>query len=253
MNTLMRHFEACALPLQFIDDDPRPQSSEPQEASADDLLYLDVATDATRQEYFRLWLGDGTTIHLRHKQPATRHILVQAQIPFKTWGAYPTTRDYLLGHDERQLFITPTPANVGTVNEALLALGPTGTKRRIQRNRGRKIIRQGDWFFEPLGVAFEPRQPLDMYLRRNLPLGGLMAAERGIQVGNPHLAEEQVFFGRWYNARWNLHRPLRGIFVRGNIRHVEHKTVKLRGWYRAWQRDMAGRWLHPNSSIGYYD
>jgi hypothetical protein len=146
-------------------------------------------------------------------------------------------RHFLLGLDERQLFIAQLPNPATTVRQAhtnlktssvTLAEGKVGASRR-----------QGEWFFIP--ATQEEADRIEDNLRRNklklerqVPIaafsGGIRGPKPRQSVGKPHTAEELVLLpgipvegGRW---------PVRSteIFVRGKIRHEDHKTVKFTNW-----------------------
>jgi hypothetical protein len=147
---------------------------------------------------------------------------------------------------------------VGTVSQAKEALKPTEVqsaqaRKRIggkarNRRKNAAFVRQGEWFFLPV-----PNMSVDEALvLRNEPLS------RG-NGGKPHWAEfcyrtggETVYVcsrhpngvtstqyqailarnGRARNWGWQMMRRNPGVYVRGRIRHRDHKTITLHGWHQ---------------------
>jgi hypothetical protein len=189
-------------------------------------------------------------------QPGQRHLLLLIRQPD---GSREEKHKFLCGHDERDWFAAAVPETPGvaTVRTAIEALKPNevlaaqarkGLKARHRNRRHNKaFIRQGEWFFIP-----EPTLVVD----RKLVLGNEPLA-RG--RGKPHWAEflyrsggVNVYVCFEYPAGlsesayrrliaenpakrrlpWRVMRRDAGVYVCGKIRHPDHKTVKLNGWYR---------------------
>jgi hypothetical protein len=156
----------------------------------------------------------------------------------------------LLGHDERQLFVAAVPRHSKDVLDAKDRLKPGAVveaekdarvkdkKKNKHRNEAR--IRQGDFFFVPTNDEVDERVIL-----KNEPLN------RG--RGNSHMVDEMVRSGgqAGYERRgnfiseaefnrlqekdkfgWRAARRNPTVYVRGRIRHDEHKTVILKTWHR---------------------
>ena len=225
-----------------------------------------VRTDK-KGEHFTVTLGDNSQVpdftqHLKHisvldSQPQDRHLLLQVVLGE---GRDKQVDTLLMGHDERHWFIASAPGT--TVQEAKEALRPpevtSALKRkkvkRSKRNRRKNAAytRQGEWFFLP-APEFQTRKFSVTLQNEPLQRGG----------GKPHMAEElcrtggtTVMVSRTapngismdeYNQlpREQQERPTgrRGglwramtrdatVYVRGRIRHPDHKTLKLQGWHR---------------------
>lgn len=250
IETLQRHFDDCRLPVKFLPVHPRRVSDthfiRATPASADTFCFVGVAK-RQRVEHFRVYVHPDADMYLRDKRPATQHILLQMRC-FPQNEHQAEVRNFLLGHDERQLFVI-SPQAADTVANALAALKPRPVMQAEQQ--GRKVIRQGDWFFIPMRDSFAP--PPNEFLLTNQTIGGMYAWQMGIVVGNPHVVEEQVIVRPpQRETGQNTGRIMRAAFivVRGKIRHSEHSTVELRGWHRAVQNTAA---LTFTPSIGYYD
>jgi hypothetical protein len=215
---------------------------------------LDVRTDG-RGEFFEIARRPqpDADVHVLDVQPADRHLLLLVR-----QGA--EKHKFLCGHDERHWFVAAIPeaAPVGTVRQAKEALKPaevqTAQARQALRARARgrrknaAYVRQGEWFFLPApDFAVD-----DKLVLRHEPL------TRGNR-GKPHWAEfcyrtggetvhvcgrhpngvSQAMYRRLLAADprakgwgWRVMRRNPGVYVRGRIRHADHRTVVLRGWHR---------------------
>lgn len=185
-------------------------------------------------------------------QPSLRHLLLLSR---QDDGKH----KFLCGHDERHWFVAAVPerAMVSGVKSAFDALKPKevrglesrlGVKSKLRnRRRNGAFVRQGEWFFVPI-----PNPALiDLRLiLRNEPI-----ARSG---GKPHICEELVrqggqlvYVNRSYpngltekqfnvllsrtpslrNMSWDVRRRNPSVFVRGRVRHPDHKTITLGGWH----------------------
>jgi hypothetical protein len=211
-------------------------------------LALDVRQDR-HGEYFLISraLASTTELVVLDVQPRDRHLLLLSRSASEK-------HRFLLGHDERHWFVAGIPEStpVSRVRDAKQALKPdlvqtsergVRTKYRDRRSNAARI-RQGEWFFVP---APQVRVELLLVLR-NEPIA------RG--GGKPHVCEELYRFGgetvyvspgapngltdEQYRAllesersRWNWRVMRRNpkVYVRGRVRHSDHKTVTLDGWH----------------------
>jgi hypothetical protein len=211
-------------------------------------LALDVRQDR-HGEYFLISRAQASTTELvvLDVQPKDRHLLLLSRSAAEK-------HRFLLGHDERHWFVAGIPEStpVSRVRDAKQALKPDlvqssergiRTKYRDRRSNAARI-RQGEWFFVPA-----PAVRLELLLvLRNEPIA------RG--GGKPHVCEELYRFGgetvyvspgapsgltdEQYKAlsegersRWNWRVMRRNpkVYVRGRVRHSDHKTVTLDGWH----------------------
>lgn len=203
-----------------------------------------------QSETFELTLRDGEDLdfHVIDVRPEERHLVLMER---------GQGRKFLCGHDERHWFVSEIdPSGVRTVADAFEALKPTfvaieedrrhmsAKDRKARKNVVRQ--RQGEWFFVPVPDLIP--QPYE--IRKNEPL--LRAG------GTPHVAQEavrrggQVVYvcGRYPSGlseaqykklvradkatrrlNWQQHRAVASVYVRGTVRHKDHKTIKLRGWH----------------------
>jgi hypothetical protein len=120
-------------------------------------------------------------------------------------------RHFLCGMDESHLFIAQLPRPAPTVAEAHRVLRPADLRDEERR--------QGEWFFaEPSATDAADIALHARALTRTKT--GIAQAARLPRAGRPHVADEVlVIEGR--------------IFVRGSIRHPDHRTVRFHHWMRA--------------------
>jgi hypothetical protein len=137
-------------------------------------------------------------------------------------------RRFLCGMDETHLFVAQFTEGE-TVADAHASLRPPEVDDAERRAPG-ETIRQGEWFFIPLGTG--ERDALDAYLRRTV-----RAIESRASVGpggKPHVADQVVV--RVEGTGWSVRRrrqvALRRVYARGKVRHPDHKTLELDNWRR---------------------
>jgi len=140
-------------------------------------------------------------------------------------------RYFLMGVDERQLFIAQLTASANTVDEARKLLGKT-VQFADGKRKGSSLDRQGEWFF--LETDEVTKQKVENLLRqtrlaihRKASIGRLFN-----RVGTPHIADELVLLpGTLQQVGADPKKLLRNrVFVRGSIRHKDHKTVRFSNW-----------------------
>ncbi|MFX1479014.1 MAG: hypothetical protein ACFFCI_12860, partial [Promethearchaeota archaeon] len=74
----------------------------------------------------------------------------------------------------------------------------------------KRIKRQGEWFFIPVTTKEQNLiEENENLIEKKQPIGG----------ANPHIADQLI-------------RIDDEIYVKGKIKHVEHRTLKLNGWFR---------------------
>lgn len=149
-----------------------------------------------------------------------------------------TVRYFLMGVDERQLFIAQLTGPATTCDQARRLLGKTVEFANGDRRKGSALDRQGEWFF--LETNEETRRLIELNIRQNhtailrkTNIGSLFNRN----FGNSHVADEIVQINlisrtNTDNSRMHPSAPLMRprIFVRGAVRHIDHKTVKFDHW-----------------------
>jgi hypothetical protein len=229
-------------------------SAEQSAREALDTLRVDVWRDSDG-EYFDVRCDPRVRVEAADVQPTDRHLLLVARVAGGSTGLSPWST-FLCGHDEKAWFVAAIPeaAAASDVQAAKDALKPAAVWEEM-RSRGvpmaqrdarrtAAFVRQGEWFFLPRpGLNMSRSQAL-----RNEPI------QRG--SGRPHvcqflyrIAGEEVFVcGQYPNGldvkeynrlskkkrarhRWRqMYRNAR-VYVKGKIRHPDHKTVFLNFWH----------------------
>jgi hypothetical protein len=216
-------------------------------------LALDVQADREGEFFEIVQPGADVEIAVLDVQPADRHLLLLVR-------EGKDKSKFLCGHDERHWFVAgiPEKAPVGTVRQAKEALKPAevrtaqgrkGLKAKARnRRKNAAFIRQGEWFFLPVGDLIVDEklvlhnEPLSrgfgstphwaefcyrlggetVYVCNRYPNGVVAARYAAILAGNPK--------AKTWN--WRTLRRNPGVFVRGRIRHADHAAINLRGWHQ---------------------
>ena len=219
-------------------------------------LRINVLSDR-HGEYFDLQINPESVsaVFALNADPHDRHLLLLAKTQDEKGVAQ--KQRFLCGHDERAWFVASVPGNASSVRQAKEALKPQSVRalqdllriRPKDRNRRKNeaFVRQGEWFFVP-----QPRFRVSgAWVLRNEPI------RRG--AGKPHLCEllvrsggEVVHVSQGYpkaltspqhtrlmqrkpalrKLPWRMMRRNMAVFVKGRIRHPDHKTVCLACWHQ---------------------
>lgn len=244
-----------SLARRFAEADLRAEVNERRPAAelrgrlrSADIFVMTIAGRG-REEYFRLWRGaPGNRVEAEGLDRRFRQLVLLVHEPERTFveqrprprGAFDRAalkvvgederfvwierrtdarkRHFLVGRDERQLFICQLPRAVTTVRDAHRVLRAPGADPA----RG-AVRRQGEWFFlEPAAAELAALEAalgaLRTVVRRRVPIG------RG---GHPHVADELVVLPPAPEARGAVP-PV--VLVRGRVRHVDHDTLRLKDW-----------------------
>ncbi|HLH07937.1 MAG TPA: hypothetical protein VKW78_11930 [Terriglobales bacterium] len=211
-------------------------------------LALDVREDGEGEYFLISRPASSTELIVLDVQAELKHLLLLSRNGTEK-------HRYLLGHDERHWFVAGIPERnlVSRVRDAMNALKPEavlenerGLRSKLRQRRSNAArVRQGEWFFIPAPHAHVEK----FMILHNEPLvrsGG----------GKPHVCEELYRFGgetvyvkygsrqvlsepqyralsegKRTGGRWRLMRRNPRVFVRGRVRHLDHKTVFLDGWH----------------------
>lgn len=143
-------------------------------------------------------------------------------------------RYFLMGVDERQLFIAQLRTPATTVVEARKSLG--STVQFADGKRAHSPDRQGEWFFTE--ISRPTREFIEnliskneVVVKHNIDIGRAISDRRS--AGNPHTAEQLVILRRNNVTDVLAHSfPIRPdqMFVRGKITHKDHKTKHFSNW-----------------------
>jgi hypothetical protein len=217
-----------------------------------DGVSIDVGRDGDG-EFFDVAVPRSSEIELAvlDVQAPQRHLLLMAR---DDDGKH----KFLCGHDERHWFVAAVPESrsASTVATAMEALKPEyvrwqQSRLRVKtgkrnRRRNEAFVRQGEWFFVPPPQGTRINESIVIH---NEPL------RRG--AGKPHIVDdlvrdggEAVYVSHQYpngltareyqalisrrpelrNIGWVIQRRNPRVFVRGKVRHADHKTVTLDSW-----------------------
>lgn len=218
---------------------------------------LNVLTDK-RGTFFDIVAGDDVELQVLDVDAKQRHLLLMTSVPDERPGLPNNKSKFLCGHDERDWFVAAVPENTpaSTVRTAMEALKPQAIrdaeqknppkrKNRNHRKRNGTWLRQGEWFFLP-----RPDLKLDEKLimtKEPLRRGG----------GKPHVCSElyrtggQTVYVSWKHPNglseaayarltpeqrkeqgtFQIMRRDPKVYVRGTVRHKDHKTLRLGCWH----------------------
>jgi hypothetical protein len=224
---------------------------------------LDIREEA-RKEFYLLEIAkpaiETVDFQVLNSRVDLRHLVLMARDETAALAANTRPEKFLCGHDERHWFVASLPAaGVTDVNSAMEALKPReavwSQRRRAVRPKDRNkrhnagFIRQGEWFFVP-DSNFNPG-PLDV-IRKDEPIsrgagskphivselmrrGGelVYVNQRTRTVLTSNQFQTGIRSGRIKNAQeWVDQRMASLVYVRGKVRHADHKTIELKGWHR---------------------
>lgn len=213
---LRKYFGRAGLPLEIS---PSPFGG----LMNGEIFQLGIAGSG-RGERVRVYLGDGKTrLQVLDVDPALRQLLLHVDEPERTfvtrrWEFRPKreirevrrtpggVRKFLIGHDESHLFVARLPKPAESVRRAHEILRPD------ELERSGKIRRQGEWFFLPASPeVIREIEARPILITRK----GDISAGRG----RAHTADELIrLYGKTY--------------VRGRVRHSQHRTRKFPAWVR---------------------
>jgi hypothetical protein len=224
--SLCRHFSRIGARLKMQGPGVRQEEK----------VRVDVGRDR-EGEFFDIRCRDGIIPEILDTQPVSHHLVLMVRDG-------KDKNKFLLGRDERHWFAAAVPGDgVRDVRTAMESLRPTEVE-------GRSAIRQGEWFFVP---APDIREDVKVILR-NEPLS------RGAG-SKPHVCEElmrrsgvTVMVSTAYpngltepeyhrlidsnprakNMAWRRMVRDAQVYVRGSVRHRDHKPIYLDGWHRVY-------------------
>ena len=264
---LVRRFESAGLPLDLHD---APLVSARQ-AAADQVVQIDISRFSSgrhREERFRLWLGgagnrvevQGVERHLSqlvlmiHEPrrrfevaigpfapvpPGLRVVREEGRRRWVEQWTDDAKRHFLCGKDEQHLFVAQLPRAVSTVRQAHETLRNPRLDA-AERDSPSRTVRQGEWFFVALTPAEEAsvtaRVGARAIVRRN---AGLAQVARVGRRGRPHVAQETV-------ALLTEPEHATRVYVRGAVRHPDHRTV----FFHTWRRVFANSEVQASAAQG---
>lgn len=266
METIERHFSGAGLEL-VVSKTPIVRATRASGSSPQHVVQLDVEqvrSGSRARERYRVYRGaEGNRVEVLGTDRALHQLVLFVHEPQREFlvevakhaaravpkadivrelankvvirrRTSPEKRHYLLGLDERHLFIAQLPSGVSTVRGAHEALLPEEVDEA--RRRGIAVPRQGEWFFlEPRvdHVGAIEQAVREGRLRRRQPIGS---------GGHPHVADEIVRYPVDAGVRIE-------VAIRGSVRHEEHATLAFRDFRRVIRnreridREVAVNWI----------
>jgi len=246
MQDLELWFEKAGVPVKV---EHEPLNSVNLSVNNQDIFQMNISTRGKKhkREYFRIFHGhEENDVRVVHADSNKQQVILLVSEPereytVRTWDreendwvyenqkAPGYLRKYLCGYDETHLFIAELPNDLGPINKVVDAhkvLKPKIVAKK-EKKIG-KIKRQGEWFFIPINTVEQERiNKISSLYWKNERIGP--------PGGNPHIAEK-------------LFEIDEEIFVSGKITHIEHKTLRLYGWFKA-VKNMEFRGSSPASQI----
>ena len=218
------------------------------------IVQMDIVRgfeERVRYERIRIWEGDkDNRLQVVNIDPKLNQLILMVHEPqrkftvtehdWRTGKKVKTThttssmkRHFLMGVDERQLFIATLPRGVTTVGDAHNALKTTELILAEGKVPG-KTIRQGEWFFvHPTAKEMKAltkalhKKDLAVHKKADLPMA---------PGGKPHTADYYIQMPTGLGALELKHgfpAQSRGaIYVKGRVSHSDHATIKLGSWRR---------------------
>jgi hypothetical protein len=188
-------------------------------------------------EFFDIGCEEGVVPEVLDVQPPICHLVLMVRDG-------EARNKFLLGRDERHLFAAAVPGdNVHDVRTAIANLRPTEIGDR-------KAIRQGEWFFVPnrsvddQGAVIHRNEPLNRGGRSKPHICSQMMRRGGINVmvcqqyptGIELAAYQKLILTNEKAASFQWRSMTRDaeVYVRGEVRHRDHKTIDLDGWHRVY-------------------
>jgi hypothetical protein len=238
---------ATARPARLWNGAARPVQSQAS-------FLADIERDA-RGDYFSLRRRREVVVRVLDVRQSDRQLLLSALDPQAPVPDHRESR-FLCGRDESSWFVAAIPetADARDVQGAMDALKPDEVWESIRawrlpmelrdQRRTAAFVRQGEWFFIPRpALTVPPSQVLE-----DEPI-----SRAG---GKPHLCQylyrtggEEVFVSNVHpngltkleydnlprverrGLRWTRMARDARAYVRGCVRHVDHKSIWLRGWH----------------------
>lgn len=224
--SLCRHFSRIGARLKMQGPGVRQEEK----------VRVDVGRDRDG-EFFDIRCQDGVIPEILDTQPVSHHLVLMVRD-----GA--DKNKFLLGRDERHWFAAAVPGDgVHDVRTAMASLRPTEIE-------GRGAIRQGEWFFvpspelrddarvilknEPLsrGAGSKPHICEELMRRSGVTVMVSTAYPNGITEPEYHRLLDTN--PREKKMAWRRMVRDAQVFVRGSVRHRDHKTIHLDGWHRVY-------------------
>jgi hypothetical protein len=222
---LRRHFSRVGARVLVRGPSPRQREK----------IRIDIGRDRSG-EFFDIRCEEGVAPEILDVRPPIHHLVLMVRDG-------EARNKFLLGRDERHWFAAAVPGdNVHDVRTAMESLRPLEAE-------GRKVIRQGEWFFVPerineKGAVIHRNEPLSRGAGSKPHVCAEMIRRGGetVMVSPQYptgisLAKYQDLISTNRNAAgfaWRRMTRDAEVYARGDVRHRDHKTITLNGWHRVY-------------------
>ena len=221
---LRRHFSRMGARLRVTETGDRQRAK----------IRIDIGRDRSG-EFFDIRCQSGVLPEVLDVQPQHRHLVLMVRD-----GT--AKNKFLLGRDERHWFAAAVPGDhVHDVRTAIDSLRPPEAE-------GRRVIRQGEWFFVPdpaasdRGAAIHRNEPLSRgggskphvceELMRRGGVTVMVSPEHPTGISPVRYERLISANARMRALSWRRMTRDADVYARGDVRHRDHKTVHLDGWHR---------------------
>jgi len=216
-------------------------------------LGISVSKDK-KGEYFSIRVDQTYThipfcIHIAETNKKLKQMVIAISYTIGEFKALFTTQHFLIGKDECHLFVAGLNNGI-SVKKAFTELRPgsisatlsaTGVKEKNWYKRKNKtFIRQGEWFFIPAALppismpVVHKKEPISRNAGKPHIVDELMrVGGEVVYVKNSQVITKETYEHLSHRDRLRTRQRVRGarVFVRGYVRHPDHKTIFLDGWH----------------------
>ena len=199
-------------------------------------IRINVSRDRSG-EFFDIRCWPGTNPEILDVRPDWRHMVLMVRDDGNK-------NKFLLGRDERHWFVAALPDDgVHDVRTAIASLRP-------EEIEGKIAIRQGEWFFVPAPdleadpKAIQRNEPLTRSAWSKPHICEQMVRQGGVVVmvcsafpaGITEPEYHQLIESDPTHRHQGWRRMVRDaeVYVRGEVRHRDHKTLHLERWHRVY-------------------
>lgn len=248
MQDIAKYFLKARLPVALTD---RPIGNM-RDNNADKVFQMTI--DAGKPERFRIFRGIGNDVRVLDYDKGKEQVLLFVKEPKRRFIEVRFDADkrrdveieretpdyirrYLLGMDERHLFISELPdrqGKINTIEDAHRVLKPHEVKD-AKKCESLKAHRQGEWFFRK--ATQSELSSIEEHLETYGKLSLIQTNSAIARAEKPHIAEQ-------------LLRIDDATFVRGKVCHSDHKTLKFISWHRVFRN---AEKLDPRGVRGWID
>ncbi len=231
MQDITKYFKKAGLEIALTDKPIGRFNSTDENANR----IFQMTIDLGKQERFRIFKGQGNDVRVLDLDKNKEQVLLYVKEPKRIFKEVHFDREkgrdvetiretpdhirrYLMGMDETHYFISELPdakGKINDINDAHRALKPFEVKDRKKRKKA-KIHRQGEWFF--VNATAEEL----MKINETSEFIMQKCAISRERQGKPHTVDYLIRVGEV-------------VFIKGKVRHDDHRTQKFITWQRVFR------------------